>query len=149
MASAWDVAGNPSSVHAEGRAARLIVEEARARVAAAAGAETRNVIFTSGGTEANSLALAPGLRGGSGLAINRLAVSAIEHVSVLAGGRFAQAAVARRGREGLCSAMALRGWALCCGAAARRKGGGPGPRTLLASLDLAPLRKLLWRPLWK
>ena len=95
MASAWDVAGNPSSVHAEGRAARLIVEEARARVAAAAGAETRNVIFTSGGTEANSLALAPGLRGGSGLAINRLAVSAIEHVSVLAGGRFAQAAVER------------------------------------------------------
>src|SRR4051812_14511731 len=95
MAAAWDLAGNPSSVHAEGRAARLMVEQARTRVAAAVGALARNVIFTSGGTEANSLALAPGLRAPSGLPINRLVVSAIEHVSVLTAGRFGQAAVER------------------------------------------------------
>jgi cysteine desulfurase len=95
MAAACDVAGNPSSVHAEGRAARRMVEEARARVAAAAGAEARNLVFTSGGTEANSLALTPGLRAGSGLPINRLVVSAIEHASVLTGGRFEKASVER------------------------------------------------------
>ena len=58
--------GNPSSVHAEGRQARRLVEEARAAVADAVGAEAQNVIFTSGGTEANALALAPGLRRGQG-----------------------------------------------------------------------------------
>src|SRR3954469_17345738 len=93
MAAAWDLAGNPSSVHAEGRAARLLVEEARARVATAVGADPHNVVFTSGGTEANSLALAPGLRVGSGLPINRLVVSAIEHASVLTGGRFEKPSV--------------------------------------------------------
>jgi cysteine desulfurase len=49
---------------------------------------SRNVVFTSGGTEANALALTPGLRRGSGLPVERLLVSAIEHASVLAGGRF-------------------------------------------------------------
>jgi len=93
MATAWDLAGNPSSVHAEGRAARRLVEDARAQVASAVGANARNVIFTSGGTEANSLALAPGLKAGSGLPINRLVVSAIEHASVLTGGRFEKASV--------------------------------------------------------
>jgi cysteine desulfurase len=88
MAAALDLVGNPSSVHAEGRAARGLVEEARAEVARAVGADTRNVVFTSGGTEANSLALTPGLRRGSGLPVNRLVVSAVEHASVLAGGRF-------------------------------------------------------------
>src|SRR3954471_19375494 len=88
MAAAWDIAGNPSSVHAEGRQARRMVEEARARIAAAVGALPGNVVFTSGGTEANALALTPGLRRGPGLAVERLLVSAIEHPSVLAGGRF-------------------------------------------------------------
>jgi cysteine desulfurase len=88
MAAAWDFCGNPSSVHAEGRQARRLVEEARAAVAAAVGALPRNVVFTSGGTEANALALTPGLRRGSGLPVERLLVSAIEHASVLAGGRF-------------------------------------------------------------
>src|SRR2546429_9991801 len=64
MAHAWEIGGNPSSVHAEGRQARRLVEQARAAVAAAVGAEAQNVIFTSGGTEANSLALTPGLRRG-------------------------------------------------------------------------------------
>jgi cysteine desulfurase len=80
--AALDAAGNPSSVHAEGRAARRLIDEARRRLAALVGAEPANVVFTSGGTEANATALSP---------IGRddvLLVSAIEHPSVLAGGRF-------------------------------------------------------------
>ena len=103
MAHAWDVAGNPSSVHAEGREARRLVEDARAVVAAAIGAEARNVVFTSGGTEANSLALAPGITRGKAPAAERLLVSAIEHVSVLSGGRFTADAIRsiRVTREGI------------------------------------------------
>ena len=93
MAAAWDLAGNPSSVHAEGRQARRLVEEARAEVAGAVGALLRNVVFTSGGTEANALALTPGLRRGAGSPVERLLVSAIEHASVLAGGRFPAAVI--------------------------------------------------------
>src|SRR2546430_8584457 len=87
MALAWDISGNPSSVHAEGREARRLVEDARAIVARAVGGQPQNVVFTSGGTEANSLALTPGLRRGGGMPMQRLLVSAIEHTSVLAGGR--------------------------------------------------------------
>lgn len=92
MAQAWDMAGNPSSVHAEGREARRLVEDARAIVAKAVGGQPENVVFTSGGTEANALALTPGLWR-SGMPAQRLLVSAIEHVSVLAGGRFAADAI--------------------------------------------------------
>jgi cysteine desulfurase len=88
MAAAFEVAGNPSSVHAEGRAARKLVTEARAAVAAAVGAEPRQVVFTSGGTEANMAALVPGLRRGAGAPVARLLVSAVEHPSVLGGGQF-------------------------------------------------------------
>jgi cysteine desulfurase len=88
LAAAWDVAGNPSSVHAEGRQARRLVEDARVAIAAAAGARPQDVVFCSGGTEANALAMTPGLRRGAGLPVQRLLVSAIEHPSVLAGGRF-------------------------------------------------------------
>jgi cysteine desulfurase len=89
MLEALDQAGNPSSVHTEGRAARHLIERARGRVAALVGAEPASVVFTSGATEANVLALSPGWA----LAPNRspferLLVSAIEHPSVLAGGRF-------------------------------------------------------------
>src|SRR6204780_4063279 len=87
MAAAWDLSGNPSSVHAEGRQARGLVEQARAPIAGAVGALPRNIVFTSGGTEANALALTPGLRRGSAFPVKRLLVSAIEHASVLAGGR--------------------------------------------------------------
>jgi cysteine desulfurase len=93
MAVAWELSGNPSSVHAEGRQARRLVEEARASIAAAVGALPRNVVFASGGTEANALALAPGLRRGAGAPVERLLVSAIEHASVLAGGRFPAEAI--------------------------------------------------------
>lgn len=88
MVAAFDLVGNPSSVHAEGREARRLVEEARAELALAVGALPRNVVFTSAGTEANALALSPGLRGPSGGPVERLLVSAVEHASVLAGGRF-------------------------------------------------------------
>ncbi len=58
MVRALDVVGNPSSVHAEGRAARDLVETARNQVAALAGRPREQVIFTSGGTEANRLGIA-------------------------------------------------------------------------------------------
>ena len=92
MAAAWDLPGNPSSVHAEGRQARRLIEDARATIASAVGALPRNVIFTSGGTEANALALSPGVHRGSGAPAERLLVSAIEHASVLDGSRQAQSA---------------------------------------------------------
>jgi cysteine desulfurase len=95
MAAAWDLSGNPSSVHAEGRQARKLVEDARDSIAGAVGALPRNIIFTSGGTEANALALTPGLRRGAG--VERLVVSAIEHTSVLAGGRFPADAISTVG----------------------------------------------------
>ncbi len=64
MVAAMEVVGNPSSVHAEGRAARALVERARAQVAAATGCLAGDVVFTSGATEAAALALAGrGLRG--------------------------------------------------------------------------------------
>ncbi|WP_424632105.1 cysteine desulfurase family protein [Bradyrhizobium sp. SYSU BS000235] len=87
MVAAFDVGGNPSSIHSEGRAARKLVEDARAAIAAATGADARNVVFTSGGTEANMLAQTPGVRRG-GDPVQRLIVSAIEHASALVGGRF-------------------------------------------------------------
>jgi len=87
MLQAMDLQGNPSSVHAEGRAARKIIEDARANIARAVGARSADVVFTSGGTEANALALMPGLRREGDVA-TRLIVSAIEHSSVRSGGRF-------------------------------------------------------------
>lgn len=80
---ALSLTGNPSSVHEEGRNARAAIESARAKVAKLAGARFEDVIFTSGGTEANALALSP-QRGEAW----HCYVSAVEHPSVLAGGRF-------------------------------------------------------------
>jgi cysteine desulfurase len=94
VAAALDDCGNPSSVHAEGRAARRIVERAREQVACLVGAEPRDVTFTSGGTEANMLALTPQIGTDRGAAPRDvLLVSAVEHPSVLAGGRFPRDAV--------------------------------------------------------
>src|SRR5262245_58852027 len=81
--AALETTGNPSSVHVEGRAARRLIEQAREQVAALVGAEPRGVVFTSGGTEANMLALEPA---SEETARDKLLVSAIEHPSVLAGG---------------------------------------------------------------
>ncbi|HEX9324284.1 MAG TPA: aminotransferase class V-fold PLP-dependent enzyme, partial [Xanthobacteraceae bacterium] len=89
MIAACELRGNPSSVHAEGRAARALVEGARAEVAALVGAEARRVIFTSGATEANMLALTPRIELGTDRRPrDLLLVSAIEHPSVRCGGRF-------------------------------------------------------------
>jgi cysteine desulfurase len=74
--AAFGVAGNPSSVHGFGRRARRVVEDARAEVAALAGVTPARVIFTSGGTEANTAALRATGR-------TRVLVSSIEHDSVL------------------------------------------------------------------
>jgi cysteine desulfurase len=88
--AALDEPGNPSSVHREGRAARRLIEMARQEVAALVGAEPRNVVFTSGATEANMLALAPAYEPNAAhpWRCARLLVSAIEHPSVRSGGRF-------------------------------------------------------------
>ncbi len=112
--------GNPSSAHRYGRAARAGIEQARREVAQAVGAEPNQVIFTSGGTEADNLgiigaALASRDRGGSACAV----VSAIEHKAVLAaahavchlGGREIVLPVDGRGRvslEALEAALAER-----------------------------------------
>ena len=61
VVAALGLTGNASSVHAEGRAARRLIEAARAEVAALIGAEPKNVTFTSGATEANMLALTPAI----------------------------------------------------------------------------------------
>ncbi len=96
MLAAFDLPGNASSVHAEGRAARLAIDTAREQVAGFLGVPASAVIFTSGGTEAMNLALTPqiGEPGAPG-PVDRLLVGASEHVCVLAGHRFAQDKVER------------------------------------------------------
>lgn len=71
--------GNPSSVHGSGRAARAQIDEARERVAGALGVLEDHVVFTSGGTEANNIALQGALRSGAGA----LVTTTIEHSSIL------------------------------------------------------------------
>ena len=87
MTHALAVGGNPSSIHAKGRAARAITDEAREKVARLAGAKPDQVFFTSGATESNNLALFGALEGSLAegeTRITRIFVSAIEHSSVLA-----------------------------------------------------------------
>lgn len=76
MAEALKAGGNPSSVHRAGRAARGRIDEARRKVAALVGAMPSEVIFTSGGTEANNLAI-------TGTGCQRVLASSVEHDSVL------------------------------------------------------------------
>lgn len=83
MGRAIQAGGNPSSVHAAGRAARALVEDARGAVAALVGAPASTVVFVSGGTEANALAIESARAAGA----RRLIVSAIEHDSVLENAR--------------------------------------------------------------
>ncbi len=94
MLAALTLPGNPSSVHAEGRAARHLIEHAREDVARLVGARPADVIFTSSGTEANALALTPAITTGHERKPREtLFISAIEHASVRAGGRFPREAV--------------------------------------------------------
>jgi cysteine desulfurase len=94
LSAARALLGNPSSVHAEGRAARQLIEHAREDVAQLVGARPSEVTFTSSGTEANALALTPAIEtADEKKPRDRLFISAIEHVSVRSGGRFAAALV--------------------------------------------------------
>jgi cysteine desulfurase len=88
IAEALQLPGNASSVHAEGRAARAAIEKAREQVAALVGAKPKNVIFTSGGTEASNLVLSPSLRRLGGAGAGRLLIGAAEHPCGLSGHRF-------------------------------------------------------------
>jgi cysteine desulfurase len=80
MLSAFELTGNASSIHEEGRRAHALLDDARDAVARAVGAIAPMVVFTSGGSEANNLAL-------KGAPVERLIVSAIEHPSVLEAAR--------------------------------------------------------------
>jgi cysteine desulfurase len=79
MLAAMEVVGNPSSVHAEGRAARAIVERARTQVAALVGCAVERIVFTSGATEANNMGLSAVDAGG----FLTVACSDAEHPSIL------------------------------------------------------------------
>jgi cysteine desulfurase len=92
VARALTLVGNPSSIHAEGRAARALVEQAREEVGRLVNAPARRVVFTSGGSEANISALTPSLSLGDGRPATRLLMSATEHACVREGHRFGAAA---------------------------------------------------------
>jgi cysteine desulfurase len=87
--AAMRLGGNPSSVHTAGRAARAMIEEAREAVAALAGARAQDVVFTSGGSEANALALESAVRSGS----RRVILGSTEHPSVIEAGDASAATV--------------------------------------------------------
>jgi len=80
MTATMDCSGNASSVHGEGRAARKVLDDAREQVARAVGAIAPMVVFTSGGSEANNMAL-------KGAPAERVIVSAVEHPAVLEAAR--------------------------------------------------------------
>ncbi|HUF46607.1 MAG TPA: cysteine desulfurase family protein [Vicinamibacterales bacterium] len=91
-----DVPGNPSSIHAFGQRARAAVDEARSRVAQLIGAETGDVVFTSGGTEADNLAIRGAAQALEPTGRRHLITSGIEHEAVLT----------------TCRALTRRGWRL-------------------------------------
>jgi cysteine desulfurase len=121
MAEALGEIGNPSSVHAEGRAARARVEAARAAVARLVGGDPKLVTFVSGGTEANNTVLTPDWHlGARPHRRDVLLVGATEHPSVLAGGRFPAERVRAvpvdgNGVTDLCALQALLGAAAADG----------------------------------
>ncbi|MDC9701032.1 MAG: cysteine desulfurase family protein [Alphaproteobacteria bacterium] len=101
MCAAFELCGNASSIHREGKHIRSLIERARSDVSALVGAQPQEVIFVSGGTEANNMALLPSVCGGPrfnsgqrdeklhGRAVcSRLLMSAVEHVSVREGHGF-------------------------------------------------------------
>jgi cysteine desulfurase len=99
--AALEVDGNPSSVHAEGRMARRLIEAARREVAKLAGARPEHVVFTSGATEAAATLLTPDWRMGRGsLRLSRLYVTATDHPCLLNGGQFAEQAVTKIAVDG-------------------------------------------------
>jgi cysteine desulfurase len=97
--AALDIAGNPSSVHQAGRAARRIMEDCREAIARQFGGRPEDIVFTSGGTEADALAI-HALR-----ANRRLIISAIEHDAVRSAAP--EAAVVPAGADGIADVDAL------------------------------------------
>ncbi|MER9896298.1 cysteine desulfurase [Mesorhizobium sp. M0119] len=96
--AALDVVANPSSVHAEGRAGRRLIEDARRDVARLVSAKAEHVVFTSGATEAASTLLTPDWQMGRGaVRMSRLYVSEADHPCLLNGGRFPAGQVTRIG----------------------------------------------------
>ncbi len=93
MLSALEKAGNPSSLHSEGRAARDLVESSRERIAALLGVPARSIVFTSGGTEAANWLLRPTLA--TGHSFETLVLLPTEHACVLEGHGFAAESVVR------------------------------------------------------
>lgn len=90
VARALQMPGNPSSVHGEGRAARGLLEIARRQVAEATGGQSRDVVFTSGATEALNALLRPELQPATGPErLSRLLIGATEHAAVRDGHSFA------------------------------------------------------------
>ena len=98
--AALDLTGNPSSVHAPGRAARRVLEDSRAVVAGCFGAAPGDVVFTSGGTEANALAIASLAQG------RRIIVGATEHDAVRAAAPGAAILPVTRGGQADLAALA-------------------------------------------
>jgi cysteine desulfurase len=125
MLAALDVVGNPSSPHAEGRRARGLVEDARERVAALVGAKPAEVVFTSGGTEANNAVLAGGWEA--------ILLSGIEHDSARAPARAGRAEVveAQVGGDGVVCREAMASHMV------RLSKAGTGKTRALVSLQMA------------
>ncbi|MFN0217791.1 MAG: aminotransferase class V-fold PLP-dependent enzyme [Hyphomicrobium sp.] len=117
MIAALDVAGNPSSVHAEGRAARGVIETAREHVARLVGSRPSEVVFTSGATEANAWVMAQPW--------NTIFVSGVEHDSVLQPARASGASIITvpAGRDGLVRIEEIAARVVC---------GAPTGRTLVS-----------------
>lgn len=110
MLAVLDVSANPSSIHASGRNARRVVEEARRDIAALVNTKPDHVVFTSGATEAASTLLTPDWRmGRAALRMSKLYVSVADHPCLLNGGRFAPERVMRIGvdADGVCDLAAL------------------------------------------
>jgi cysteine desulfurase len=130
--AALDLPGNPSSVHAEGRAARRLLEDARAAIAARFGARAQDVVFTAGGTEANAMAI-HGLSAG-----RRVLLGATEHPSVLSAAPGAtRLPVHPDGTidlDALDAALAVAGPALLCLMAANNETGVLHPIEAAAAL---------------
>ncbi len=107
MMSAMALCGNPSSVHAHGRALRQLVETARRQVASLAGAEREQVVFTSSATEAITQAIAGAVRHFS---IAKILLSAGEHVAVFEAGKIsgAKSAIIPLNEKGAIDLAALK-----------------------------------------
>lgn len=113
LVDALSLEGNPSSVHAEGRRARQVVEAARRVVADLVGGAAENVVFTSGASEAASTCLVPTwISQGRELSVGRLAVLDTDHPSVRDGGRFDPTCMTRLAvdRDGVIDLRALTAW---------------------------------------